>query len=175
MDAERGEIHVQVMGELELEILRELIARRFAMQVTFDSGTILYKETIAAPVLGIGHYEPLRHYAEVQLLLEPLPRGSGLVFDSLVSEDALDRNWQRLILTHLAEKPHRGVLTGAEITDLRISIAAGKAHLKHTEGGDFRRRPIAPSGRGCARRRVCCWSLWCGFAWSFRRKIPEGR
>lgn len=138
MDAERGEIHVQVMGELELEILRELIARRFAMQVTFDSGTILYKETIAAPVLGIGHYEPLRHYAEVQLLLEPLPRGSGLVFDSLVSEDALDRNWQRLILTHLAEKPHRGVLTGAEITDLRISIAAGKAHLKHTEGGDFR-------------------------------------
>lgn len=138
MHAENGEIHVQVMGELELEILRDLIARRFGMQVTFGSGSILYKETIAAPVLGIGHYEPLRHYAEVQLLLEPLPRGSGLVFGSLVSEDALDRNWQRLILTHLAEKAHRGVLLGAEITDMRISIAAGKAHLKHTEGGDFR-------------------------------------
>ncbi len=137
-DGESGQIHVQVMGELELEILRELILRRFAMEVGFDSGTILYKETIAEPVLGIGHYEPLRHYAEVQLLLEPLPRGSGLVFDSLVSENVLDRNWQRLILTHLAEKPHRGVLIGAEITDMRISIAAGKAHLKHTEGGDFR-------------------------------------
>ncbi len=137
-DGESGQIFVQVMGELELEILRELIARRFAIQVRFDSGTIIYKETIAAPVLGIGHYEPLRHYAEVQLLLDPLPRGSGLVFDSLVSEDVLDRNWQRLILTHLAEKPHRGVLTGAEITDMRISIVAGKAHLKHTEGGDFR-------------------------------------
>ena len=137
-DGESGQIHVQVMGELELEILRELIARRFAMEVGFDSGTILYKETITEPVLGIGHYEPLRHYAEVQLLMEPLPRGSGLVFDSLVSEDVLDRSWQRLILTHLAEKPHRGVLIGAEITDMRISIAAGKAHLKHTEGGDFR-------------------------------------
>ena len=138
LDGESGEISVRVMGELELEILRDLILRRFGMEVAFGGGSVLYKETIAAPVMGIGHYDPLRHYAEVQLLMEPLPRGSGLVFASLVSEDVLDRNWQRLILTHLAEKTHRGVLIGAEITDMRISIAAGRAHLKHTEGGDFR-------------------------------------
>ena len=131
-------INIQVMGELELEILEQVIERRFGMVVSFGSGGIIYKETIAAPVIGVGHYEPLRHYAEVQLLLEPLPRGSGLVFGSLVSEDKFALNWQRLVLTHLAERVHRGVLTGSEITDMRISIAAGRAHPKHTEGGDFR-------------------------------------
>ena len=167
-DGESGQIHVQVMGELELEILRELIARRFAMEVGFDSGTILYKETITEPVLGIGHYEPLRHYAEVQLLMEPLPRGSGLVFDSLVSEDVLDRNWQRLILTHLAEKPHRGVLIGAEITDMRISIAAGKAHLKHTEGGDFRQATYRAVRQGLRKAK----SVLLEPVVRFRLKVP---
>ena len=132
------EIHVQVMGELEQEILKTSIKERFDEEIEFGQGSIIYKETIAGPVIGIGHYEPLRHYAEVQLLMEPLPEGSGLVFDSLCSEDSLDRNWQRLIMTHLKEKAHLGVLTGSEITDMKISILAGKAHLKHTEGGDFR-------------------------------------
>lgn len=135
---ELRQIHAEVMGELELEVLNRQIARRFDMEVSFGEGGILYKETIAKPVIGIGHYEPLRHYAEVQLLIEPLPTGSGLVFDSLVSEDKFARNWQRLVLTHLAEKAHKGVLIGAEITDMKISIAAGHAHPKHTEGGDFR-------------------------------------
>ncbi len=135
---ELKEIHVQVMGELEQEILKTQIKERFDEEIEFGKGSIIYKETIAAPVIGIGHYEPLRHYAEVQLLMEPLPEGSGLVFDSLCSEDSLDRNWQRLIMTHLEEKTHPGVLTGSEITDMKISILTGRAHLKHTEGGDFR-------------------------------------
>ncbi len=132
------EIHVQPMGEVQLEILQKLIAERFGYHVTFDQGHIAYQETIAAPVEGVGHYEPLCHYAEVHLLLEPLPPGKGLIFASDCSEDDLDRNWQRLILTHLTEKTHRGVLTGSPITDMRITLCAGKAHLKHTEGGDFR-------------------------------------
>ncbi len=135
---ELGEIHVQVMGELEQEILKTQIKERFDEEIEFGQGSIIYKETITGPVIGIGHYEPLRHYAEVQLLMEPLPEGSGLVFDSLCSEDKLDRNWQRLIMTHLEEKSHPGVLTGSEITDMKISILAGRAHQKHTEGGDFR-------------------------------------
>ena len=132
------EIHIQLMGEIQLEIMKRVIADRFGLEVRFSSGNILYKETIAAPVEGVGHFEPLRHYAEVHLLLEPLPRGSGLVFGSLCSQDVLDLNWQRLILTHLMEKEHIGVLTGSPITDMRISILAGRAHVKHTEGGDFR-------------------------------------
>lgn len=132
------EIRVQVMGEIQLEILQRLLTERFGLDVTFDAGSIVYQETIAAPVIGIGHFEPLRHYAEVQLLLEPGEPGSGLQFDSAVSTDMLDRNWQRLILTHLEEKTHRGVLTGAPVTDLRIVLVAGRAHPKHTEGGDFR-------------------------------------
>ena len=108
------------------------------MEVDFDSGSIVYKETIASPAEGVGHFEPLRHYAEVHLLLEPMPEGSGLVFDTACSEDTLDKNWQRLILTHLEEKRHVGVLTGAEITDMKITLMSGRAHLKHTEGGDFR-------------------------------------
>lgn len=133
-----GEIHVQVMGEVQMEILQSLIQERFAVFVEFGTGSIVYKETITGPVEGIGHFEPLRHYAEVHLLLEPGERGSGLEFASLCSEDVLDRNWQRLILTHLEERQHPGVLTGAEITDLKISLLTGRAHLKHTEGGDFR-------------------------------------
>lgn len=137
-DARLREIRVQLMGAVQLEILQSLIRMRFGWDVTFDTGRISYRETIAAPVEGVGHFEPLRHYAEVHLILAPLPQGSGLVFDTVCSEDVLDRNWQRLILTHLQEKPHLGVLTGSPVTDLRISLAAGRAHLKHTEGGDFR-------------------------------------
>ena len=133
-----GEIHAKVMGEIQIEILKTLISERFHVDVEFGTGNIVYKETIADTVEGVGHYEPLRHYAEVHLLMEPGEPGSGLVFDTLCSEDLLDRNWQRLILTHLMEKKHKGVLIGAEITDMKISLASGRAHTKHTEGGDFR-------------------------------------
>lgn len=133
-----GEIHAQVMGEVQIEILKSLIKDRFQMDVNFSTGSIVYKETIAAAVEGIGHFEPLRHYAEVHLLLEPGEPGSGLQFGSVCSEDVLDRNWQRLIMTHLEERQHVGVLTGSEITDMRITLVTGRAHLKHTEGGDFR-------------------------------------
>lgn len=132
------QINIQLMGEIQLEVLSRIISERFGFDVSFGSGAVSYKETIANIVEGVGHYEPLRHYAEVHLILEPLPRNSGLVFDSAVSEDDLDRNWQRLILTHLEEKAHIGVLTGSPITDMKITVCAGKAHLKHTEGGDFR-------------------------------------
>ena len=132
------EIRLDLMGEIQLEILKTLITERFGFDVAFDEGSIAYKETIASKVEGVGHYEPLRHYAEVHLIMEPLPQGSGLVFDSSVSEDKLALNWQRLILTHLAEKTHLGVLTGSPITDMKITVAGGRAHLKHTEGGDFR-------------------------------------
>lgn len=137
-EEESGEIHVRVMGEMQIEILQSLIAQRFNTEVTFGTGKIVYKETIREPVMGVGHFEPLRHYGEVHLLLEPQPSGMGLQFDSTCSEDMLDRNWQHLILTHLKEKQHRGVLTGAPITDVKITLVAGRAHIKHTEGGDFR-------------------------------------
>lgn len=133
-----NEIHLQIMGEVQIEILKSLIKERFNIDVEFGAGNIVYKETIAAPSVGIGHYEPLRHYAEVHLLLEPLENGSGLEFAANCSEDVLGGNWQRLILTHLEERRHKGVLTGSEITDMRITLIAGRAHLKHTEGGDFR-------------------------------------
>lgn len=135
---ELGEIHAQLMGEVQTEILQSMIRERFQTEVTFGPGNIVYKETIKHPAEGVGHFEPLRHYAEVHLLLEPGESGSGLVFAADCSEDVLDRNWQRLILTHLAEKEHRGVLTGSAITDMKITLVAGRAHLKHTEGGDFR-------------------------------------
>lgn len=135
---EVGEIHVQLMGEVQTEVLKTLILERYGVPVEFTNGSIVYKETILEPVEGVGHFEPLRHYAEVHLLLEPGEAGSGLVFDADVSEDVLDGNWQRLILTHLKEKKHKGVLTGSEITDMKITLIAGRAHLKHTEGGDFR-------------------------------------
>ncbi|MBQ3372710.1 MAG: NYN domain-containing protein [Oscillospiraceae bacterium] len=133
-----NEIQLQLMGTVQTEVLHNIIKERFDLDVTFSQGHILYKETIAATVEGVGHYEPLRHYAEVHLLLEPGEPGSGLIFDTVCSTDELDLNWQRLILTHLEEKEHRGVLTGSPITDMKITLTAGKAHLKHTEGGDFR-------------------------------------
>ena len=133
-----GEIHLQLMGEVQLEILQNLLKTRFGIEAGFDEGGILYKETLTAPVEGFGHYEPLRHYAEVHLLLEPAPRGSGIQLAAACRPDTLDGNWQRLILTHLAERTHPGVLTGAPLTDVKITLTAGRAHLKHTEGGDFR-------------------------------------
>ena len=136
--AEAKEIHVSLMGEIQLEVLKRLIAERFDLSVSFDEGSILYRETVAAPVIGSGHFEPLRHYAEAHLLIEPEERGTGVVADSECDTDTLSTNWQRLIMTHITERVHRGVLIGAPLTDVRISLIAGKAHLKHTEGGDFR-------------------------------------
>ncbi len=132
------ELQVQVMGEVQIEILKSVIKERFRTEVEFGTGSIVYRETIREAAEGVGHFEPLRHYAEVHLLMEPGERGSGLQFDTRCSEDVLDRNWQRLILTHLGEKRHKGVLMGAELTDVKITLIAGRAHLKHTEGGDFR-------------------------------------
>jgi translation elongation factor EF-G/predicted RNA-binding protein with PIN domain len=135
---ETQEIHLHLMGEVQLEILSQILRERFGLEASFDAGHILYRETIAHPVIGRGHFEPLRHYAEVHLLLEPGAQGSGLTFDSACSEDILPRHWQRLILTHLEERAHRGVLTGSPITDMKITLLTGRGHLKHTEGGDFR-------------------------------------
>lgn len=135
---EWNEIHAQMMGEVQCEIVKRMMLDRFGMDITFAEGSIVYKETIAAPVEGVGHFEPLKHYAEVHLLLEPGPLGSGIQIDTMADEDQLHRNWQRLILTHLLEKRHKGVLVGGELTDVRITLAAGRAHKKHTEGGDFR-------------------------------------
>ena len=137
-DEKNSEIHAQVMGEVQVEILRSLIADRFGLEVEFGEGSIVYKETITREVEGIGHFEPLRHYAEVHLLMEPGEQGSGLILETDCSTDELDLNWQRLILTHLEERKHPGVLTGSEITDMKITLIAGRAHMKHTEGGDFR-------------------------------------
>lgn len=137
-DEQLQEIQVRIMGEVQIEILQSLIKDRFGVSVSFDEGGILYKETITNIVEGVGHFEPLRHYAEVHLLLEPGKRGSGLVFETKCSEDILSGNWQNLILHHLEEKPHKGVLTGSEITDMKITLVSGKAHNKHTQGGDFR-------------------------------------
>ena len=148
-----SEIHVQVMGEVQVEILKDIIAERFGVSVELTSGSIVYKETILEPVVGIGHFEPLRHYAEVHLLLEPGEPGSGLVFDTNCSEDELDKNWQRLILTHLEEKKHVGVLTGSEITDMKITLIAGRAHQKHTEGGDFRQATYRAVRHGLKRAK----------------------
>lgn len=132
------DITVQLMGEIQIDVLKNVIKERFGVDVEFDQGRILYKETIKEPIIGVGHFEPLRHYAEVHILLEPLERGSGLQFESNCSSDILDQHWQRLILTHMQEKDHRGVLTGSSITDMKLTLLIGKAHLKHTEGGDFR-------------------------------------
>ena len=166
---ELKEIHVQVIGELEQEILKNQIKERFAENIDFGEGSIIYKETIAQPVIGIGHFEPLRHYAEVQLLMEPLPEGSGLVFDSLCSEDKLDRNWQRLIMTHLMERVHPGVLTGSEITDMKITILAGRAHLKHTEGGDFRQATYRAIRQGLRKAESVLLEPF----YTFTLKIPQ--
>ena len=162
------EIHLQLMGEVQLEVLQRILKERFDMDVTFGQGSISYKETIASMVEGAGHYEPLRHYAEVHLLLEPAPRGSGLQFASSCSEDILDRNWQRLILTHLAEKTHVGVLTGSPITDMKITLIAGRAHKKHTEGGDFRRATYRAVRQGLRKAQSILLEPW----YSFTLTIP---
>ena len=164
------EIHIQVMGQVQMEILKSILVERFGLEVEFDAGSIVYKETLAEPVEGIGHFEPLRHYAEVHLLLEPGERGSGLQFASLCSEDMLDRNWQRLILTHLEEKRHVGVLTGSELTDLRILLIAGKAHTKHTEGGDFRQATYRAVRQGMRSGKSILLEPW----FSFQLEVPTG-
>ena len=163
-----GEIHLQLMGEVQLEILQTVIRERFGFPVEFGAGSIVYKETIAAPVIGVGHYEPLRHYSEVHLLLEPAPRGSGLQFESLCSEDVLDRNWQRLVMTHLEEKVHRGVLTGSPITDIKISLLTGRAHVKHTEGGDFRQATYRAVRQGLRKAKSILLEPW----YQFRLELP---
>ena len=162
------EIRVQLMGQVQLEILHELLLSRFDMDVTFSKGSIIYLETIENPVEGVGHFEPLRHYAEVHLLLEPTDQGSGLSFGTDVSENELDRNWQRLILTHLSEKEHIGVLTGSPITDMKITLVAGKAHLKHTEGGDFRQATYRAIRQGLMETRSVLLEPW----YSYRLELP---
>ena len=162
------ELHVQLMGEVQIEIIRTLLKERFDLEVTFGTGSIIYKETIAATVEGIGHYEPLRHYAEVHLILEPGEQGSGMTFATNCSEDLLDKNWQRLIMTHLEERKHRGVLTGSEITDMKISVVGGRAHLKHTEGGDFRQSTYRAVRQGLMKAE----SVLLEPMYDFRLEIP---
>ncbi|MDO4988990.1 MAG: TetM/TetW/TetO/TetS family tetracycline resistance ribosomal protection protein [Eubacteriales bacterium] len=163
-NAAAGEIRVRLMGRIQGEVFRSLVKERFDTEIALGEPQILYRETIADTVEGVGHFEPLRHYAEVHLILEPMPRGSGLSFDSICPEDELDRNWQRLILTHLAEKEHRGVLTGAPITDMHITLAAGKAHLKHTEGGDFRQATYRAVRQGLMQAKSVLLEPWRRFA-----------
>ena len=163
-----GEIKAQVMGEVQIEILKTLIRERYGLEAEFGTGNIVYKETILEPIEGVGHFEPLRHYAEVHLLLEPGEPGSGLQFDTVCSEDVLDRNWQRLVLTHLEEKRHRGVLTGAEITDMRITLLTGRAHIKHTEGGDFRQATYRALRQGLRAGKCRLLEPYYGF----RMEIP---
>lgn len=168
-DEELKEIHAKVMGEVQIEILKHMIRERFGIEVSFGTGRIVYKETIADRVEGVGHFEPLRHYAEVHLLLEPAEPGSGLLFAADCSEDILARNWQRLILTHLEEKEHRGVLTGSPITDMKITLVSGRAHLKHTEGGDFRQATYRAVRQGLMEASgVLLESVY-----EFRLEIPE--
>ncbi|MBR5520861.1 MAG: TetM/TetW/TetO/TetS family tetracycline resistance ribosomal protection protein [Oscillospiraceae bacterium] len=157
------EIHLSLMGEIQLEIIKTLFFQRFGMEIDFDAGSVLYKETISNTVEGVGHYEPLRHYSEVHLLMEPGKPGSGLVFDTLLSEDKLDRNWQRLILTHLKEKTHLGVLTGSPITDMKITLVNGRAHLKHTEGGDFRQSTYRAVRQGLMQAESVLLEPWYDF------------
>ena len=162
-DNNTKQIHVQIMGKVQLEILKDLMAERFCMEVTLDAGRIFYKETIASAVEGVGHFEPLRHYAEVHLLLEPLPRGSGLVFDTVCPTDVLDGNYQRLILSHLSEKTHVGVLTGGPITDMKLSLLVGRAHVKHTEGGDFRQATYRAVRQGLMQAQSVLLEPWYDF------------
>ena len=165
------EIHIQLMGQVQLEILQRLIAERFGMEVSFGQGGIVYRETIAGPVIGVGHYEPLRHYAEVHLLLEPGERGSGVTLATACPEDVLDGNWQRLILTHLTERAHPGVLTGSPLTDVKITLLAGRAHLKHTEGGDFRQATYRAVRQGLMEAESVLLEPW----YSFRLEVPAAQ
>ena len=163
------EIQVKIMGEVQTEVLKSMIAERFGVAVNFGTGNIVYKETIANAVEGVGHFEPLKHYAEVHLLLEPGETGSGLVFASDCSEDMLDRNWQRLVLTHLEEKEHKGTLTGAPITDMKITLIGGKAHQKHTEGGDFRQACYRAVRQGLMEAQPVLLEPY----YDFRLEVPE--
>ena len=165
---ESREIHIQVMGQVQMEILKSTLAERFGIEAEFDAGSIVYKETLAEPVVGIGHFEPLRHYAEVHLLMEPGERGRGVQIASLCSSDELDKNWQRLILTHLEERIHPGVLTGSELTDVRIILIAGRAHDKHTEGGDFRQATYRAVRQGLRSGRNILLEPW----FDFRLEVP---
>lgn len=167
---ELGEIHAKLMGAVQIEILKSLIKDRFGVEVEFDTGNIVYKETIQNTVEGVGHFEPLRHYAEVHLKMEPGERGSGIVIGTDCSEDILDKNWQRLILTHLLEKEHRGVLTGSVITDMKITLTAGRAHLKHTEGGDFRQATYRAVRQGLMQAE----SLLLEPYYDFQLEVPSG-
>ena len=167
-DETAREIRLQLMGQVQLEVLRRLIWERFGLEAALGAGSVLYKETILEPVEGVGHFEPLRHYAEVHLLLEPGPRGSGLQFFSSCGEDMLDRNWQRLILTHLAERSHPGVLTGSPVTDLRITLVAGRVHVKHTEGGDFRQATYRAVRQGLMQAESILLEPW----YEFRLELP---
>ena len=169
-DEGAGEIQLHLMGEVQLEVLSRLMERRFGVEVAFGPGCIVYQETIAAPVEGVGHFEPLRHYAEVHLLLEPLERGAGLVLDTACPENDLEGHWQRLILTHLMEKVHVGVLTGSPITDMKITLLTGRAHLKHTEGGDFRQATYRAVRQGLMCAKSALLEPW----YSFRLEVPTG-
>ena len=159
------------MGEVQIEILKSLMEKRWGIPVEFGAGSIVYKETITSAVEGVGHFEPLRHYAEVHLRMEPGEPGSGLTFASECSEDLLDRNWQRLILTHLAEKKHPGVLTGAEITDMKITLTAGRAHVKHTEGGDFRQATYRAVRQGLMQAQSVLLEPY----YEFRLEVPTDK
>ena len=170
-DERSKQIHMQIMGKVQLEVLRSLIAERFELDVTLDDGRIFYKETICTPVEGVGHFEPLRHYAEVHLLLEPLPQGSGLVFDTACPTDVLDGNFQRLILSHLEEKTHVGVLAGAPITDMKLTLLVGKAHVKHTEGGDFRQATYRAVRQGLMQAKSVLLEPW----YSFTLTVPTAQ
>ncbi len=164
-------IQVQLMGQVQMEILQRRLKERFDIEVCFGAGRVVYRETIAAPVEGVGHFEPLRHYAEVHLLLEPLPRGTGLRFATVCPEDRLDGHWQRLILTHLWEKPHLGVLTGSPVTDMKITLTAGRAHEKHTEGGDFRQATYRAVRQGLMSAQSILLEPW----YAFRLELPGGQ
>lgn len=168
-----GEIQIQLMGAVQIDIIKALIKERFGTEIQIDSGHILYKETIAEPVEGVGHYEPLKHYSEVHLILEPLPRGSGLEFRTAVSTDVLDLNWQRLILTHLEEKQHAGVLTGSPVTDIRMTLTAGRAHLKHTEGGDFRQSTYRAVRQGLMKAMKAQKAVLLEPIYEFRLEVPS--
>ena len=167
------EAHVQLMGAVQLEIVEQLMRDRFGLDISFGPGSILYAETITAPVEGVGHFEPLRHYAEVHVLLEPLARGSGLEFATDVSEDELDRNWQRLIMQHLQETEHPGVLTGAPITDMRLTLIGGRGHLKHTEGGDFRQATYRAVRQGLMEARETGHAVLLEPWYRFRLELPQ--
>lgn len=165
------EIHVQIMGAVQLEVLQRVLKERFKMEVTFGTGSIVYRETIEEPVEGMGHFEPLRHYAEVHLLLEPGERGSGMRFGTVCSMDVLDRNWQNLILTHLEERSYPGVLTGSPITDMKITLLIGRAHLKHTEGGDFRQATYRAVRHGLLQAKSVLLEPW----YDFRLEVPQSQ